>query len=264
MSSRTSRNLLIAAVTSSILFGGVLAFRRTWIGHTIWPPKPVPTSSDVPVFITPRGLTKSLDSIYLRVRSADDDSILLTRGETWVDLPEVPDLWPVYRYDPHTRTIRKVNQVDWTSGVERVMKPRRGRSPEGFSWRQVDGIMEYTIGRKPYRPFETTGDFAIDLTFKPGRKVICVLTADGPVRPASPGPGMIFGTVGGGYYGQHYLEFFQIPDMTRVREAVRIPFTTVAGLGEPCWSPKGRFLVYPNRDGTRHVIIHVYEEGQKP
>jgi hypothetical protein len=81
---------------------------------------------------------------------------------------------------------------------------------------------------------------------------------------------MVFGSFGGGFYGQHYIEFFHLPDMKPIGKPVRIPFTTVRGIDTPCWSPDGHFVIYANRagraveDGTRMCVIHVGQEGQKP
>ena len=102
------------------------------------------------------------------------------------------------------------------------------------------------------------------MTFCEDGSTVCVLTADGPERPKSSIRGPVFGgSLGGGYYGQHYVECFRLPEMALIGDAVRIPFTTVEGIDSPCWSADGRFLVYANRNGTQMCVIHVEEEGRE-
>jgi len=266
MKKNTKITLGVLATIFCVVYAGIWMLRRTPVGHVLWPPRNPPTVSDVPVFVTPAACSPSLDRLDLRVRSIneDDQAILITRGKTWVPLADIPDQWTVYRYDGGTRTLSAVEPVEWHKAGGSIAEPLGGDPGYEFFWRHLDGVVKYRVGPGPLQEFTTRGEYAVSLTASPNGKIICVLTADRPKRPKSPGPGMVFGTLGGGYYGQHRLEMFQLPEMTPVGEAVRIPFTTVKGIDIPCWSPDGRFLVYSNYEGTKMCVIHVDQGGKKP
>ena len=261
----TPNILLSLAAVFCVVFVGVCMFRRTPLGHVLWPPKHPPTASDVPVFATPpaRGLNLLFPELFARSVTEDDDVLLITRIAMPGELPEVPKQWPIYRYDARTRTLIWVDPSKWGEDGGQIGKPGRGSASGRFICKEVDGILKYRARPgEALRDFQTVGEFALRPTFSPDGKDICVLTADGPERPSS-GPDMVFGSVGGGYYGQHYLEFFRLPDMAPIGKVVRIPFTTVEGIGMPCWSPDGRFLVYSNYEGTKMCVIHVDQEDQE-
>jgi hypothetical protein len=127
-------------------------------------------------------------------------------------------------------------------------------------------ILREKDGRLPEQ-LETLGRYILRVVASPRPDLVALLTAEGPERPKTKG-GWIVGSVGGGFYGQHYVEFVQIPEFRRIGEPVRIPFTTVDGIYEPCWSADGRFLIYGDQSLERICVIHVpfperEEDGEK-
>ena len=258
--------VLVLAGLFCLVFVGVCMFRRTPLGHVLWPPRYAPSVSDVPVFTTPSNFYKSNVRLDLRVRTVSNEEgvILITRGETWGTLPDVPKEWPVFQYDARTRTLSTVNASQWKNAGGPIEKALGGSSPaRDVRVGDVDGVYRYRIGSGPLRDFDSHGTRAVGKSFCPDGTILALLTADGLRRPSS-GPGMVFGSFGGGFYGQHYIEFFHLPDMKPVGKPVRIPFTTIKGIDTPCWSADGRFLVYANEEGTQMCVIHVGQEGQEP
>jgi hypothetical protein len=57
---------------------------------------------------------------------------------------------------------------------------------------------------------------------------------------------------GGGWAGQHYVDLFEFPSMTRVGESLRIPLTTAEGLSFQGWSQDGAYLFFD--DCARQVL----------
>ena len=265
LSRKTSIKL---AVASGLCLLCVCAFRATVIGHRLWPPRRVATASDVPVFNTPSDVGRDGLDLDLRVRTIHEEpvSILITRESDSVDVPDVPDHWPVFLYEGEGRHLSSVDPARWwDAGGETTWHGGVGGGAVGFARKEVDGVMQYHVGPTQYRDFETVGEFAAKVTLSHDGAVVCVLTADGPKRPRSSIRDPWFGgTFGGGFYGQHYVECFRLPGMTPTGDAVRIPFTTVDGIDMPCWSADGRFLVYANRNGTQTCVIHVEKEGREP
>ncbi len=263
----TNKKLIILASAGVLLFA-VCAFRRTPLGHVLWPPLMRASVSDVPVFDVPRGhdtsTGKSMD-IVVRTDKDGHDGILISRLRfgTLTD-PEIPTAWPVYRYDRRARTLQSVKPSEWrlaTGPVTSFDSDNYATGDWGLHARVRNGVLVGEIRQGPDISVAVKGKFGTGQEFSPVEPVVAILTAEGPRRPKSKG-GMVFTpSFGGGYYGQHYLELFSIPDMKPIGEPVRIAFTSVEGIESPTWSSDGRFLVYTTRDGKKMSVIHIDQEN---
>ena len=92
----------------------------------------------------------------------------------------------------------------------------------------------------------TAGRTALSVYPSPSGDVIAVLSADGWKRLYIPSPiPFSKGWGGRGYAGQHYVEFFTLPELERKGPAVRIPLTTAGMMSlSPQWTAGGEYAVY--------------------
>lgn len=260
----SNKKLIILAGAGALLFA-VCAFRRTPIGHVLWPPLMRASVSDVPVFDVPPGFDPatgwSMD-IVVRVDNEGRGGILISRQNRGA-YADIPTAWPVYRYDGKTRTLTSVKPSEWrlaTGPVTSFDSDNYATGDWGLHARVRNGVLVGEIRQGPDISVAVKGKFGTGQEFSPVEPVVAILTAEGPRRPKSKG-GMVFTpSFGGGFYGQHYVSLFRLPEMTPIGEAVRIAFRTVDGIESPTWSSDGRFLVYTTRDGRKMCVIHIDQE----
>ncbi len=236
-------------------------FRQTPWGHVLFPPSEIPLASDVPLLSIPPwpGTLLGGQTLWIRYGGEGVNELLVTRGSIDQAPAATELIWPVYRYDARVRQLDEVDQVRWDgeknpiAGIlsvsRRVHSYEVAHEGSTISLRDPDGLQP--IG------FNTEGEYALRVTASPVPNIVALLTADGPRRPKTKGPGMGIGNVGGGFYGQHYVEFYRVPELIRIGNPVRIPFTTVRGIDYPCWSEDGRYLVYGDSGLVNICVIHV-------
>ena len=126
-----------------------------------------------------------------------------------------------------------------------------------------DGTLTCGASGKGFAAQRTAGAHPIQVTYSPQGTVIGVLSGDGPERPSASVLPM-FSSIGGGYYGQHYVDFIDVGSAEPVRTTIRLPFTTAMGIDSPVWSADGRYLVYTTADGTQTCVIHVTAAEKGP
>jgi hypothetical protein len=221
----------------------------TALGAWLWFCAPI---SDVPVFDIPK---PSLGVLTTRYETAQRDSLLITR----VPPPRLSGA-ATYRYDPSSRTLRVASRNDWDHAGGAITDPSSdlGGSSKLFITTQ-DGVLIVGGAGISGRAVPTRGQTALVVERSPSQNLVGVLTADGRERWMNRG---WFFAFGGGYAGQHYVEFFTLPDMTPLG-AVRIPFTTAERIDSPCWSEDGRYLVYTSANGIRMCVIHVDDDPKR-
>ena len=267
MKNVTRSRLLILGGSVLVCWLAVWLFRQTVVGHMIWPPRRPQVVSDVVCAATPTSsggqFIPTLD-LYVRPVEGSTDSLLITRGSRYEDLPDAPTLWPVYRYDRAGRVLGQVAPDEWGSSKRIVTDTSFFVKQSEVFFVEENGVVKYRLSGESARPLSTHGEYALRASITGGGSVIGVLTADGPQRPESPGPGMIFGTMGGGSYGQHYIEFLRLNDKTRLGEPIRIPLSSIDGIEPWVWSVDGRFLVVADRDGRQMCVVDVPQEGKQP
>jgi hypothetical protein len=233
-------------------------YQSAW-GHTFWP-RHVEVASDVPVFETPSrfGTANHNLQLYVRLSHVDSGAILVTRDEPHQDIPAAGGLWPVYRYDSQTRELDVVDIEVWRRAEGKVTTNGSNfAAPTVLFCNVAEGVFSCRteIGR-PNQSYQTIGKYAVRQLRPLYGDIVGVISADGPERPST-GVLPMVSSIGGGYYGQHYVEFFAFPSMERLGEPIRIPFTSAEGIGSYVWSADQRFLVLPNASGTKMCILHM-------
>ncbi len=233
-------------------------FQSAW-GHMLWP-RHVRVESDVPVFDVPSRFGTAFRplSLYVKSSEAEPGVILITRDTSYQDDPKMPLNGPVLEYLRSTRSIREVSVEEWriSEGTATSIGSFFGNQTN-FSCIIRDGELKVGLLGKGVQRYATAGTHALGVHHSPKRNVVGVLSANGPERPSEDVLPM-FSSIGGGYYGQHFVEFFRVPTMEPIGRPVRLPFTTAGGLSwSPVWSADGRYLVYTTSDGTKMCVLHV-------
>lgn len=217
---------LLASV--AIIFGGVLLV--AWL-------VPFAGESDVPLLdIAVTG--EIVDD--LKVRTAEDGNLLI--------LP--PRGYPTYQYNIKTGALEKAKALAWEMAQEQFI-PSSVSIHVGTHGHKLNCTSP--DGRNVSRTIDRT---IVSLWQSPNEAGVVLLTTDGWERPVLRGIGWpIAGSIGGGYTGQHYLEFFRTPTLESTREPTRIPFTSAADFFGPVWAPDGRFVILASPKADRLVVI---------
>lgn len=213
--------------------------------------------SDVPVFeVDPRG-----GDLRTRYESPDKRSLLITRAD-WDSPIPIRRIGTVYRYDVDTETLHSVGKEAWITATEPVQTPDTEFAYlPGFHISSKGGVFRAGVRGQQRREVSTKGKTALIARWAPGARRAMVLTTNGRKRFKLQS---WFFPMGGGYRGQHYVELFCVPEMTPVKEAIRIPFTSgVGGLNGPHWSDDGRYLVFTSGDRRRMIVIDTEANERK-
>lgn len=212
--------------------------------------------SDVPVFAISN---PGWSGLRLRLEHQGSDILLLTRADPSSTVPHFQTA-PVYRYDPVASALTEVPKAAWdeaTGQIARFDAPRNAH--QGWDVTVDNGALLIFGDAVDTRTVEVTGETALWVDESVASDLVAVLTVDGELdRPFY----LWFFSRSGGYRGQHYVELFRLPEMTRRRRALRIPLTTADGIEAPCWSSDGKYVVYSSSDGKWLCIIRTDVEAE--
>lgn len=152
----------------------------------------------------------------------------------------------IYRYDPKSGFITRTADSAWQASA----------APISSSIQSGDIIGPPYLVRKENsliydgRSISGRGSTMRGYSVSPSTSNIAIISVDGGRRPHfSIFPFM--GGHGGGFAGQHYVEFFQFPSLERIGEPVKV---LVEDFGLPCWSADESYLVIPHTD-FEHVCF---------
>ena len=205
--------------------------------------------SDVPVFAIS---SPGWSGLSLRLEHQGSDILLLTRADPSSTVLHF-QTGPVYRYDPVASALTEVSKAAWDEATGQIARFDTLRNvPHGWGVTVENGAVVIFGDAVDTRTVEVTGETALWVDESVASDLVAVLTVDGELdRPLY----LWFFSRSGGYRGQHYVELFKLPEMTRRRPALRIPLTTADGIESPCWSSDGKYVVYSSSDGKRLCII---------
>lgn len=139
-----------AVFVVSVFSFGVYLWLKIW-----------PEYGDVPRLRTPewefRDVSDGSPQLMLRRETTAGGALLLKRA----------DLKTVYRYDPQTRSIKAVTDVEWENAGGQVAKCSDQRHPDPSVLRRDDHTHKLFSGN---REIPTAGGFAMDELVSPSRK----------------------------------------------------------------------------------------------
>ena len=210
---------IAAVVVVSLLSLGVYAWLKIW-----------PEYGDVPRLRTPEWEFRDLDGysspqLLLRRETTAGGALLLKRS----------DLKTVYRYDPQTRSIRAVTDVEWQNAGGQIARCSDQRRLDPAVLRRDDHTHKLFAGN---REIPTAGGYAIDEMRSPSGKWVAVHSAAGPATQS------IIPMGGDVIFGQRYHELMSLPDLARVGKPVRIPSDPSRSTLHPCWTADEKLVVY--------------------
>lgn len=246
----SSRRLRVAVCF--VVAAGLLAL----IGYSLHPKSDVPVF-DVRFFSDPYGTC-------MRVRgNAQNGSLLVTeQPPDWAEAYRGGFAQPVYSYHPEVGKLEEVSAELWS---------REGGLIVGFDTTPVesqgctagarDGTLWVRCAGQKTRAVQTIGRVALTESFSPDESLLAVLTTNGVRLPQARG---WFFSGGGGYWGQHFVEVFDLGrGVVPKRTAIRIPFTNAGGLGRGSmvWSPDSNYLVVVNGEHKELCVIHATTTG---
>ncbi len=238
---RTKRPILLAAVSLLV----ILVY--LWASAI---------KSDVPVFDVPRLFG---DSLMLRYESEDGGDLLITRTRLHYQRKGGVHPNPVYRYDSADGTLEEGGGRDWDMAAGEIIKTFSTGSATDARLIVKDGRLRHWGKAIKSRTILTKGETALGVCVDSPGRLTAVFSADGRKRPVLRG---WFVSAGGGYRGQHYVEFFELPSAERIGDAVRIPFTTAEGMESGCWSEDEKYFVLASHRQMRLCVIHVGHNGE--
>ena len=194
--------------------------------------------SDVPRFELPTW-TSGTCMVALRVDHRTGNLLIMCGGEATGRKGDI------YEYDQHLRQMRPVSEDAWNQATGKpcwevdyddaccsTFISDEVRVEDGAFWRGTEKIA-------------TEGRTALSFSVSPSDDFAAVLSADGRRCWFIRGPMPFRGGRGGGYSGQHYVEFFTLPEVKRKGPPVRIPLTTGDRMScSPQWTAGGEYVVY--------------------
>lgn len=204
-------------------------------------PTDIARTGDVPLLLI--GDWSSTGYFEVRIDSRATDHLLLSQT------PVPPKSHSnVYRYNTTTGSWAKAEDLAWNASdapISTSADHGHIKAPP-FLVRQENGL------RFGDRSLRTCGSTMLRYHISPKISLIAAISVDGGRRPSVQFFPM--GSRGGGYAGQHYLEFFEFPSLQRRGEPIRL-FGEEFGL--PCWSADEQYLIIPHTDFRNVCIVPV-------
>ncbi len=236
-----------------------------------------PDRGDVPYF-----RTVEWPAIAWPSRQASDQPGVLLRRESegagalLIRHALLPAVW---RYDPDSRSLVLVSEVDWKRAGGAIRNCRGlshgfcavRRQPNNddyyVSYKEgEEGLLACPISRHPvterliigdysgYQEVPFVGEGVVGLWASPSQTMAAVHSADGP--RGTPGWPDWLAEIPQYWLGQHYHRIYSLPDGRPVGEPVRLPVRRAKGI---CWSEDEQFVLYLDPQLFDVTVVHVPE-----